>query len=111
MGNEKDDAALDALFQASAEHPPGMSDAFLARLAADAEVATPKPAPATPRRMPLFHGLKGLFAASGLSGAAVLGVWIGFVMPDILNTVSPLTEDTAGLTVFLPGADLSVLSE
>lgn len=114
MDNEKlDDDALDALFAAGKARPPEASPAFLARLQANAAAATPRPAPiATPAPYPsLFTRFKGLFAASGLSGAAALGVWIGFVMPDLVTTVSPVSEDVAGLTVFLPGADLSLLSE
>lgn len=109
-----DDAMLDALFEAGKAHAPQPSDAFLARLAADAETAVPKPQSQmveTPLQPSLFARFKGVLAASGLSGAAAVGVWIGFVMPDLITSVSPLTEDTAALSVFLPGADLSVLSE
>ena len=109
--DKENDAALDALFAAGTAKRPEASEAFLARLAADAEtMSEPAPRPAPPR--PSFlTGLKGLFAASGLSGAAALGVWIGFVMPDLVTTVSPLTEEVAGLSAFLPGVDLAVLSE
>ena len=114
MDNEKlDDDALDALFAAGKAQTPEATPAFLARLNADAAAAMPRPAPrAVPSGAPsLFTRFKGLFAASGLSGAAALGVWIGFVMPDLVPTVSPVSEDVAGLTMFLPGADLSMLSE
>jgi hypothetical protein len=114
MDNDKlDDAALEALFVAGKAASPAPSPDFMARLSADAAAATPRPQPlATPAPRPSpFTRFKGLFAASGLSGAAALGVWIGFVMPDLVTTVSPVTEDVAGLTMFLPGADLSLLSE
>lgn len=109
-----DDPVLDALFEAGKAATPQPSDAFMARLAADADAALPQPKTATP---PARSGstfltrFKGFFAASGLSGAAALGVWIGFAMPDIVTTVAPLAQETDGLTVFLPGADLSVFIE
>lgn len=107
VDDRKDDDALEALFSASRTHPPEMSDDFLARLTADADAALPGPAPiAQAPAKPMFGNLKAWFAASGLSGAAVLGMWIGFVMPEMVNTVA-LSEDVA-LYTFLPGADLSV---
>lgn len=108
-----DEDALEALFSAAQATTPQPSSEFMARLSVDAARAAPAArALASPSPTPtLFSRFKGLFAASGLSGAAALGVWIGFVMPEIVTTVSPLSEDAAGLTVFLPGADLSVLSE
>ena len=108
----QDDAALEALFAAAADHAPEPTDAFMAKLEAEALDAMPSQPPVpTPPRPALWGTLKGLFAASGLSGAAVLGVWIGFVMPDIVSTVSPLAEETASLSAFLPGADLAEFSE
>jgi hypothetical protein len=114
MDSDKtDDAALEALFSAGAANPAKPADEFLARLAADADAALPEPP--GPARKPsggsLLGGLSGLFAASGLSGAAALGVWIGFVMPDLVSDVSLLGEETAGISAFLPDADLSVFSE
>ena len=111
--DKEDDIALDALFAAAKSDPPNASEDFLARLNADAVAATPGPAPLAPEPTAgsLFGRLKGLFAVSGLSGAAALGVWIGFVMPEVLTTVSPLSDDVIELSAYLPGADLSVLSE
>lgn len=111
---DTDDQMLDALFAAGKAEAPQASDAFLAQLATDADAALPKAqrrAREQPSSASFYQRFKGIFAASGLSGAAALGVWIGFVMPELVTTVSPLTEDTAALTSFLPGADLSVLSE
>lgn len=104
-----DDDALEALFQA--ERARGMSPTpdFLARLEADADAAIsrpvlrPKPAP---RRV---NWLTGLFTASGLSGATLAGLWIGFAMPDSLDTLSLTTESSVELTAFLPGADMGSL--
>lgn len=108
-----EDALLDALFDAGKSHAPQPSEAFLARLSVEAEVAVPRPevTRAEPPQASLFARFKGLFAASGLSSAAALGLWVGFVAPDLLTTYSPLSEDVAALSAFLPGADLSVLSE
>ncbi len=108
----REDMALDVLFDAAAATRPIPSSDFLARLNADVEAATPlaaNPAQARPARD--WHlGLRQFFAATGLSGAAALGVWIGFAMPDLLPLAS--TEDTAALYTFFPGADLTVaLSE
>ncbi len=111
--DKEDDIALDALFAAAKSETPKASEDFLARLKADAMATTPQPAPlaAEPTPPSLFDRLKGWFAVSGLSGAAALGVWIGFVMPEVVTTVSPLSEDVIELSAYLPGADLSVLSE
>ena len=106
----REDAALDALFASGHVDAPKASDDFLARLTADAHAALPRPIPVVPPPAPFLGGLKGWFAASGLSGAAVLGVWIGFVMPDAISDFTTLTDETVGLYTFLPGADLSALS-
>ncbi len=108
---KKDDIALDALFAAAKSEPPQASDDFLARLRVDAQSATPRPAQRAPTAPSLTERFKGWFAFSGLSGAAALGVWIGFVMPEVVTTVSPISEDVIELSAYLPGADLSVLSE
>jgi len=102
-----DDDALQALFDAGRSRPPEMSDDFLSRLTADAEANVPKPVVTPPGKPSVFGGLKGWFAASGLSGAAVLGVWIGFVMPETVSTLTLAADETVGLYTFLPGADLT----
>ena len=106
--DNREDAALDALFAAADNARPVPSDAFLRRLEADADAAMPVtagPAPVRGGQNDWLLGLKGFFAAAGLSGAAVLGLWIGFVMPD---TLAPFTaEESVGLYTFLPGADLT----
>ena len=111
--DKQNDAALDALFQAASTDTPRPSEDFLAKLVADAEDAIPAPAPVAPtRNAPSgFERLKGWFAVSGLSGAAALGVWIGFVMPDVVTTITPLSDEVFELSAYLPGADLAVLSE
>ena len=104
--NIQDDAALDALFDAGRANEPQATDDFMARLMADAVPPKPQRQIEPQAPSPLFGKLKGLFAASGLSGAAVLGLWIGFIMPETVGTYTLLTEDTVGLYTFLPGADL-----
>ena len=105
--DRRDDDALDALLGAACAQPPEPTDDFMARLMADADAAMPRPVPvATPVAKPWFRDLKAWFAASGLSGAAVLGMWIGFVMPETVNTLT--VSDEVALYSFLPGADLTV---
>ncbi len=111
--DKSDDAMLEGFFDAARANRPAPDDAFMARLMADAEASVPV-APqiaAEPTRRDPLARLKALFAASGLSGAAALGVWIGFAMPDLVNSVSPQTDEVASISMFLAGADLALLSE
>lgn len=114
MDNDRDeDPVLNALFDAGRSLPPEPSAAFLARLASDADTAVPQP---VARRMPgrephVFERFAALFAASGLTSAAAVGLWIGFVSPEVIIPASPLAEEVTALSAFLPGSDLSVLSE
>lgn len=113
-GHTTDTDFLDGMFDAARRHAPAPSADLMARLAADmeAQMPAPKPARAAPPRDSLFTRFAGLFAASGLTGAAALGVWIGFVMPDTLNAVAGYdTSDTTAISAFLPSADLAALSE
>ena len=105
MDNDKrDDQALDALFQAARANEPRPDAAFMDRLTADLPDMTPddRIAPSSPETPWLGR----IFAASGLSGAAILGLWIGFVMPEALDPLSITSDDTVALSTFLPGADL-----
>lgn len=108
-----DDAELERFFDAAKANAPAAGDDFMARLAADTEASVLKTQSSQPVRQnqSSFARLKGLFAASGLSGAAALGLWIGFAMPEIITTISPVSEDVTSISAFLAGADLSVLSE
>lgn len=111
---DKDDAALEALFDAGRTRAPVPSDDLMARLAADAERALPRPAIQPAPRRSVFARFAPFFAASGLSGAAALGIWVGFAMPEVLNldSLAPFaTGETIELYTFLPGADLTALSE
>lgn len=106
------DPELETFFAAGRAKAPQPSDDFLARLQADADAAVPKPdTVSTPKPEPAFGWLKGFLTASGLSGAAVLGVWIGLVSPETVTDLAGLTDDTVALYTFLPGADLTALSE
>lgn len=117
MDNDpRSDKALAALFDAAQANAPETTPDFMAALMRDAEGAMPKTVEAQTPVAPtpsFLSGLLGLFAASGLTGAAALGVWIGFVMPETLNTLADgfATDQTVSLSSFLPGADLLALSE
>jgi len=115
MDREKsDDLALDALFGAARDATPDPSVGFLSRLEADADMLLPRQTqPIQVVRTPLMTRLGGLFVATGLSGAAALGVWIGFAMPDLLNldTFVSTVDESVGLYAFLPGADVTALGE
>ncbi|MEO1536800.1 MAG: hypothetical protein AAFR73_03645 [Pseudomonadota bacterium] len=108
-----EDRTLDMLFSAGEAERPVPSAAFLERLAADADTALERPRSSKPRVQspPVFARFKAVFAASGLSGAAALGVWIGFIMPDLVTQVSPFADDVTTLSAFLPGTDLSAIIE
>lgn len=108
------DDTLEALFEASKRTTEIPSSDFMERLALDAESAVPVPVSIEPASAPsILASFKGLFAASGLTGAAALGVWIGFVMPETLNTFADgfASEETISLSAFVPSADLFALSE
>lgn len=108
VDDTEDDAALDALFSAAKASPPEVSQNFLEQLNAEADASLPRPVTTpTPIQPPWVGKLKGLFAASGLSGAAVLGIWIGFVMPETISTFTQTSDEMIGLYIFLPGADLT----
>ncbi len=107
-GNSRDDIALETLFAAGRSERPLPSGEFLDRIAASADAGAARPAPAT---LPVLRlaWLGRVFAASGLSGAAALGVWIGFVMPEALDALTLGGDDTVALATFLPGTDLEAI--
>lgn len=119
-GKLNDEAMLDAFMESAKRNPPKPDGAFLARLTDDMMANVPDVS--KPERLPVrsrtfgtdfFRNFQAIFAASGLTGAAALGVWIGFAMPETLNMLNPEyeTADSFGIGVFLPAADLSVLAE
>jgi hypothetical protein len=114
----RNDAGLEAFFEAARKAAPEPSAALLARVLADAEAelaARARPAmPAVPRRpghwLNFVRGLGGWPALAGMATAAVAGVWLGFATPDSLNTLSGglLLPDSAAATSYdledmLPG--------
>lgn len=114
--DQGNDAALQDLFAGARRAAPIPSEDFLARLEMDMAGSLPeKAAPASEahRTPSLFKQFRGFFAASGLTGAAALGIWIGFVMPDTLNTWATGYDatDAGGIGAFLPYADLAALEE
>ncbi len=110
--DQRDDDALDALFAAGTATRPELDAGFMARLKADADRAMPEPVRVATSVPPRRNWLPKIFTASGLSGAALAGVWIGFAMPETLDSFSAQTETTIALSSFLPGADLgSVFDE
>ena len=111
--DERDEAALDALFAAGRQEMPRASDDFMKRLEADMGSALPRPASLpVADTSPGFGWLAGLFTASGLTGATLAGVWIGFAMPETLDSFAGEAESTVALSSFLPGSDLgSVFDE
>lgn len=109
-GNGRDDIALETLFAAGRSERPVPSGEFLERLAASADAGAARPAPAPAARPVLRLAWLGrAFAASGLSGAAALGVWIGFVMPETIDALTLEGDDTVALATFLPGTDLEAI--
>lgn len=90
---------LDAFLDAARAHPPAPSEAFLARVAADAamvdaararsalatgQAAATVAAPA-PRRglQDILRAIGGWPALAGLATATVAGLWIGYAAPDL----------------------------
>ncbi len=107
-GNSRDDIALETLFAAGRSERPLPSGEFLERVVASADAGAARPAPAA-RPVVRFAWLGRVFAASGLSGAAALGVWIGFVMPEAMDALTLGGDETVALATFLPGTDLEAI--
>lgn len=109
------EAALESILAGArrAEGQPGTD--LMQRLTADMESMLPThqrnhaPAPAES----VFGRFGRFFAASGLAGATALGIWIGFVIPETLNSVADGYSDVNlyGIEAFLPAAGLAALTE
>lgn len=106
--SSRDDIALETVFAAGRSERPLPSGEFLERLAASADARAARPAPAA-RPVLRLDWLGRAFAASGLSGAAAFGVWIGLVMPDAIDALTLGGDDTVALATFLPGTDLEAI--
>ena len=95
-----DDTALDAFFDAARAQDPTPSDDLIARILADAdaEVIAQSQTAAPPRRgwfAQVVGGLGGWPALAGLATAAVTGVTIGVVSPDVIDTWTDGTVSAA----------------
>lgn len=111
------DRDLDALFAASRAAPPVPSDALMARVLADALDHQPAPQAATrpvpqimPRRARFWEPLAALFggvgALAGMGGAAMLGLFIGYVQPTGLTVLSDaLWGGTLESVALMPSVD------
>lgn len=83
-GDDHDDRALDAFFEAARHSPPAPTDALLARVMADAASMQAAAESPMPRRtaMPRLRDLVGGWPAmAGLATAALAGLWIGTGLP------------------------------
>ncbi|MGI9393617.1 MAG: hypothetical protein ACR2OY_03125 [Boseongicola sp.] len=109
------DETLEALFKAARDNPAEPHPDFIGRLMGDADsVVSSQVATSSPRKNIVWTGLAQIWLpASGLTTVAVLGVWIGLLLPGSQIADSWLTNDASDvdLTAFLPGADLSQFTD
>ncbi len=114
------DIVLDEIFAAGRAETPAPSEALLARILADAQgvqeaglaAARPRAAPRPSPWARFAEALGGWTSLAGLVTATLAGVWLGFVSPDQLNTLSGglLLPETGGTAIYalediLPGDD------
>lgn len=96
------EAELGALFAAQREAAPPPSEAFLARISAQAAEAAAgagrRAVPPTARRDRRWSWLAPLLAPAGVVAAGVLGVWIGLTGPQGLPDPALLWAAPAGTT-------------
>ncbi|WP_205910832.1 hypothetical protein [Paroceanicella profunda] len=102
------DDMLDALFAEARRAEPGPSEAFYARILADAaevaaaRAAPPRPVAAAAPGPDLLARIAGLFggwrAVAGLAACAALGFWVGFAGPDSLTDLPVLDTITGADT-------------
>lgn len=106
---------VEALFEAGRRGTPALSEDFLARLEADMDAQLPSAKPSSARSDwgMTFSWWPRLFAASGLAGAALAGVWIGFAMPETFNALagSYVAAEAYGIEAFLPQTAFGALSD
>jgi len=118
MTNEaKDNAALKALFDSARNSTPDLAPDFLARLAADADMAIAEQMSQTE---PTISGtglwskiISALVPASGLAAATLAGVWIGFQVPssDFTDNLAFSDNTDFDVSTFLPVVALSGFSD
>lgn len=108
MVTDREDLALDRLFQAGRTGPQP-SDDLMARIMADAaHRAAPVHAASRPGLLATLLSLVGGWpAAAGMATAAAAGVWLGFSSPDLVDGY--VSGDSMALGDFMP--DVSVVAE
>lgn len=115
IDDPKKNEALEALFKAARNNPNEPRPEFIERLIKDADAIAPASAtgqsPLETSRWNRFT--RNWLPASGLTAAAVLGVWIGLMLPETQIADTWLTNDSSDLDLaaFLPGADLSQFAD
>ena len=85
---DKDDAALEALFDASRAAPPEVPQALMDKIAADAAAVQPVVRAKGWRRW--LEMLGGASGVGGLVTATCVGFWIGIAPPEVLPDVGAL---------------------
>lgn len=104
MTDMRDENMLEQMFaEARADAPPA-SDAFLARIMADAEAEQARIlAPQPPERRPVLQAFVAALAGGwaglgGLAAASLAGLWIGLAPPDLIQNLAPgLYGDTVSV--------------
>ena len=101
------DDLLEDLFTEARSTPPVPSDALMARIEADASAQIGQQAGGmTARFRTWWQLLGGAPGIGGLATTAVVGFWIGFAPPAVLDPVSESLLPLAGVedgTAFAPG--------
>lgn len=118
--DDRTDAALERLFQAG-RADAGPSEAFMARLVADADAELYVPVPPVAERQARRPGivrmimllLGGWPAMAGMATAAAAGVMIGFSSPDLVQGYIGTAATESGYTLidFTPSVDLLASGE
>lgn len=109
MTADQNDIALDRLFEAAQDAGAEPTPDFMARLTADMDASVPVSVPRQTAPALKTSWLAGIFTASGLSGAALAGLYIGFAMPETLDTFTLTSDDSIALSTFLPSTDLGAV--
>lgn len=111
MTERKDDIDLDLFFAAAREDDPAPSTDFMARMEAQALAALPDPAPRRSLWSHLMSAVGGWPGVAGLAAACAVGVWIGVVSPDGINTLFLLQDNALGTIGVDPlsGFDLAMM--
>lgn len=90
--DQKGEDRLEGLFQEARAEPPGVSDALMARVLADAEAVQPKAGLRGWRGWVAAFG--GLPALGGLVTATCVGFWLGVAPPEGLPDLAAVVLGT-----------------